>query len=57
MHHHQHAILIAIRRKTAYVQPLESDAAGYYHGGDVLYTLTGVRGIWHEQCLEGTDEQ
>jgi hypothetical protein len=24
---------------------------GFYHGGDVLYELEGVPGIWHEQCL------
>ncbi len=24
---------------------------GYYHGGDVLYQLEGVPGIWHERCL------
>ena len=24
-----------------------------YHGGDVLYTLEGIPGIWHEQCLTG----
>lgn len=24
----------------------------FYHGGDVLYTLTASPGIWHEQCLE-----
>ena len=24
---------------------------GSYHGGDLLYTLTDVPGIWHEQCL------
>ena len=23
-----------------------------YHGGDVLYELQGLPGIWHEQCLE-----
>jgi hypothetical protein len=23
----------------------------YYHGGDVLYTLRGIPGIWHEHCL------
>jgi hypothetical protein len=23
----------------------------YYHGGDVLYTLENVPGVWHEQCL------
>jgi hypothetical protein len=26
---------------------------GYYHGGDVLYWLEGVPGVWHEQCLTG----
>ncbi len=25
---------------------------GFYHGGDELYRLHGVPGIWHEQCLE-----
>jgi hypothetical protein len=24
---------------------------GFYHGGDELYELEGVPGIWHEQCL------
>lgn len=24
----------------------------YYHGGDVLYVLDGVPGIWHEVCLK-----
>lgn len=24
---------------------------GYYHGGDVLYQLDGVPGVWHERCL------
>jgi hypothetical protein len=28
-------------------------AIGYYHGGDVLYTLNDIPGIWHEQCLRG----
>jgi hypothetical protein len=28
-------------------------AIGYYHGGDVLYTLEGVPGIWNEECLTG----
>jgi len=23
-----------------------------YHGGDILYELEGVPGIWHGQCLE-----
>ncbi|MFN0011889.1 MAG: hypothetical protein ACKVS8_09630 [Phycisphaerales bacterium] len=24
---------------------------GFYHGGDVLYELRGVPGVWHESCL------
>ena len=27
------------------------DKIGYYHGGDVLYELRDVPGIWHECCL------
>jgi hypothetical protein len=27
------------------------NSVGYYHGGDVLYELEGVPGIWHEACL------
>ena len=25
--------------------------AGFYHGGDVLYSLEDVPGTWHEACL------
>jgi len=25
---------------------------GFYHGGDELYKVEGIPGIWHEQCLE-----
>jgi hypothetical protein len=28
----------------------------YYHGGNVLYELEGVPGIWHEQCLRLAEE-
>ena len=24
---------------------------GFYHGGDPLYVLEGVPGVWHEECL------
>ena len=30
----------------------EIASVGFYHGGDVLYTLVGIPGIWHERCLE-----
>jgi hypothetical protein len=26
-------------------------SVGFYHGGDELYQLKGIPGIWHEQCL------
>lgn len=25
----------------------------FYHGGDELYRLIGVPGVWHEECLSG----
>lgn len=28
-------------------------SVGYYHGGDVLYEIEGLPGIWHEPCLTG----
>ena len=24
---------------------------GFYHGGDPLYVLEGIPGVWHERCL------
>jgi len=27
-------------------------SVGFYHGGDVLYSLSRCSGLWHEQCLE-----
>jgi hypothetical protein len=24
----------------------------FYHGGEVLYTLENIPGIWHEVCLD-----
>src|ERR1043165_8668642 len=26
-------------------------SVGFYHGGDELYTLDGIPGVWHEECL------
>jgi hypothetical protein len=28
----------------------------FYHGGDELYVLEGVPGVWHEQCLREAQE-
>lgn len=33
-------------------QVAEVESVGFYHGGDELYKLKGIPGIWHEQCLE-----
>lgn len=27
------------------------ERVSFYHGGDVLYDLAGIPGIWHECCL------
>jgi hypothetical protein len=27
----------------------------YYHGGDELYSLEGIPGLWHEVCLRGAN--
>ena len=28
----------------------------FYHGGDELYALVDIPGIWHEQCLESVEQ-
>jgi hypothetical protein len=33
-------------------QIAEVETVGFYHGGDELYKLKGIPGIWHKQCLE-----
>ena len=60
------ASLEEFKRRWKYHHPLEPfqiDCAGsvakvkdvgFYHGGDVLYTLEGVPGTWHEECLSST---
>jgi hypothetical protein len=30
----------------------EVKSIGFYFGGDELYELEGIPGIWHEQCLK-----
>ena len=29
---------------------------GYYHGGDEVYTLDGLPGVWHEVCLRAAGD-
>jgi hypothetical protein len=31
------------------------ESVGFYHGGDALYQLRDVPGIWHEVCLRRVD--
>ena len=33
-------------------QVAEVETVGFYHGGDELYKLKNIPGIWHKQCLE-----
>lgn len=52
------------RPRSMYHHPLEPEqleyaertakvaSSGMYHGGDVLYQLSGIPGTWHEACLE-----
>jgi hypothetical protein len=35
-------------------QIAEVESVGIYFGGDELYKLKGVPGIWHEQCLKAS---
>lgn len=32
------------------------ESVGFYFGGNVLYKLEGIEGLWHEQNLLDTDE-
>jgi hypothetical protein len=50
-HHKLEAEQISYAGRTARVRDV-----GFYHGGDVLYHLDGVPGIWHEVCLEHAGE-
>jgi hypothetical protein len=57
------AFLESFRKSWSYHHPLQPEqlafagreaevaTASVYHGGDELYTLVGVPGIWHESCL------
>lgn len=31
---------------------VEVESVSFYHGGDELYRLKGLPGVWHEACLE-----
>jgi hypothetical protein len=31
-------------------------SVGFYHGGDELYQIEGMPGIWHERCLQACDK-
>jgi hypothetical protein len=44
-HHKLERQQLNYANKIAKVKPV-----GFYHGGDELYELKSVPGIWHEQC-------
>jgi hypothetical protein len=33
-------------------QTAEVESVGFYHGGDELYKLKDIPGVWHEECLK-----
>ena len=37
---------LAYAGKVAKVKAVE-----FFHGGDEIYTLEGIPGVWHEECL------
>jgi hypothetical protein len=59
--------LEAFRRDWTFHHPLEAGqlafagttdtvkSVGFYHGGDVIYTLERASGVWHEQLLSPHD--
>lgn len=34
-------------------QTAEVVSVSFYHGGNELYTLKDIPGVWHEECLAG----
>jgi len=32
------------------------EKVGFYFGGDQLYKLIGIPGVWHEQCLKAPEQ-
>jgi hypothetical protein len=47
---YHHALEEGQLRYAGALAPVAS--VGFYHGGDVLYTLKDIPGIWHEVCLD-----
>ena len=52
LHNKLEAAQLEYADETAFVE-----SVSFYHGGDELYSLRGIPGIWHEQCLEATPEK
>ncbi|HXE26876.1 MAG TPA: hypothetical protein VN656_00105 [Stellaceae bacterium] len=58
-----HSSLEAFQRDWRLHHPLQDEQLDYadhdakvssatmYHGGDILYVLEGVPGVWHQSCL------
>lgn len=51
LHHPLQVGQLTFAGKTARVKEVS-----FYHGGDELYVLDGVPGIWHECCLENAEQ-
>jgi hypothetical protein len=42
---------LAVEQLTFAGQSSRVSKVAFYHGGDPLYVLEGVPGVWHESCL------
>lgn len=45
-HHDLEPEQVEFAGRTAKVKAVE-----FFHGGDEIYTLEGIPGVWHEECL------
>lgn len=58
------AALASFKKEWCYHNPLQDaqlacagkegkvSAVSFYHGGDVLYSIEAMPGLWHEQCVQ-----
>jgi len=45
-HHELESEQLEFADRVAKVEKVE-----FFHGGDEIYTLDGIPGVWHEECL------
>ena len=51
-HHKLQSAQLAYSGRSAKVEEV-----GFYHGGDPIYRLAGIPGLWLEQCLRPIEDE